>query len=62
MNLQGLKKMHNSSTHENNDDGSQLLSLQVLLGEPPPYYWACGANFDKDSEKKEEKNKGKTKI
>jgi hypothetical protein len=54
--------MHNSSTHENNDDGSQLLSLQVLLGEPPPYYWACGANFDKDSEKKEEKNKGKTKI
>jgi hypothetical protein len=58
--------MHNSSTHDNDDDGSQLLPSQVPLGEPPPllmllllsspYYWACGANFDKDSEKKEEKN------
>ncbi len=28
--------MHNSSTHDNDDDGSQLLPLQLPLGEPPP--------------------------
>ncbi len=51
--------MHNSSTHDSNDDGSQLFSSQLPLGEPPPllmllllsspYYWACGASFNKDN-------------
>lgn len=28
--------MHNSSTHDSDDDGSQLLPWQLPLGEPPP--------------------------
>jgi hypothetical protein len=35
--------------------------LLMLLLLSSPYYWACRANFNEDSEKIEEKNKGKTK-